>query len=204
MYKNKTVIQIGSHVGDTINDPIFEKVDLSTNLILIEPVEYLFNILKYNYNEKYKNNNFLFINKAVSNFIGKIEMTIPSQKNNFLELPFYASQLSSINPYHVKLHLPNIITEKIEVETTTLNNIVDEFKIKEIELLHIDTEGHDYEILMNYNFKIKPKTIIFEHKHSDGFLKNGIRLKTILNRLYSINYKLTYKNEEDITMVLIE
>ena len=30
---NKTIIQIGSHVGNTINDPIFEMADENTNLM---------------------------------------------------------------------------------------------------------------------------------------------------------------------------
>ena len=49
MYKNKTIIQVGSHVGKSKNDPIFNYVDESTKLILIEPVPYLFNKLKYHY-----------------------------------------------------------------------------------------------------------------------------------------------------------
>ena len=41
MYKNKTIIQIGSHVGNTINDPIFKDIDNTTNLILVELDFYL-------------------------------------------------------------------------------------------------------------------------------------------------------------------
>jgi hypothetical protein len=44
---NKTIIQIGSHVGNTCNDPIFNIVDNDTNLILVEPVPYLFEQLNY-------------------------------------------------------------------------------------------------------------------------------------------------------------
>jgi len=204
MYKNKTIIQIGSHIGNTINDPIFEKVDLSTNLILVEPVEYLFTMLKNNYNQRYKNNKFIFINKAVSDYIGTIKMTIVSENNDFSQLPFYASQLSSINNEHAINHIPNIITENIQVETTTLNQIVQELNINEIELLHLDTEGHEYEILMDYNFKIKPKYIIFEYKHTDGFLTTGIKLQIILAKLTSLNYKIINKNDEDITMILLK
>lgn len=82
---NKTIIQIGSHVGNTCNDPIFNTInDNNTKLILVEPVPYLFEELKKNYREKYPNNkNIFFINKAISNFIGEIEMTIPSEKMIF-------------------------------------------------------------------------------------------------------------------------
>ena len=180
---NKTIIQIGSHVGNTCNDPIFNIVDNNTKLILVEPVPFLFRYLKINYNEKFGiNKNIFFINKAVSNFIGEIEMTIPSEKNDFQNLPNYASQLASVNPDHATGHISDLLVEKIRVETTTLNEIVKEYNIKQIDLLHTDTEGHDYTILMNYNFEIKPKKIMFEHKHY---------LKPILNiQNYQIDYCL--------------
>ena len=113
---NKTIIQIGSHVGNTWNDPIFNIVDNNTKLILVEPVSFLFEQLKNNYNNKFENNhNIIFINKAVSNFIGEIEMTIPSDKNDFSKLPLWASQLASVNNDHALEHISNLLVEKIHV-----------------------------------------------------------------------------------------
>ena len=45
MLRNDSVIiQIGAHVGNTRNDPLFQNVDNSTKLILVEPVPlYLIN-----------------------------------------------------------------------------------------------------------------------------------------------------------------
>jgi FkbM family methyltransferase len=207
---SKTIIQIGSHVGNTINDPVFNIVDNNTKLILVEPVPYLFKQLKNNYSKKFENNgnngnngsnqnngNIIFINKAVSNYIGEIEMTIPSEKNDFSKFPFWASQLSSVNSDHVSNHINKLITEKIYVETTTINEIVKEYDIQHIDLLHTDTEGHDYTILMNYNFKIKPKKIIFEHKHMDGFLRIGSKYYELSNKLISLGYKKIEQNDED-------
>lgn len=203
MYKNKTIIQVGSHIGNTINDPIFKDIDNTTKLILVEPVPFLFNILKNNYIKKLKDiSNVVFINKAVSNFIGTIELTVPSLKNDFRKLPFWASQLASINSTHATDHIKGLITEKIKVPTTTINSIIKENKITEIELLHTDTEGHDYEILMNYDFSIKPKKIMFEHKHMDGFLKVGNRYIILIKRLKSLGYILVSRDTEDTVMVL--
>jgi FkbM family methyltransferase len=200
---NNTIIQIGSHIGNTCNDPIFNIVDNNTAIILVEPVPFLFEQLKYNYKAKFINTqNIIFINKAVSDFIGEIEMTIPSEKNNFSTLPFWASQLASVNPYHALGHINNLLVEKITVKTTTLNEIVKEYNIKQIDLLHTDTEGHDYTILMNYNFEIKPKKIIFEHKHMDGLFNVGIKYTELTNRLLSLGYKKIYKDSEDTTFQL--
>ena len=200
---SKTIIQIGSHIGNTSNDPIFNIVDNNTKLILVEPVPFLFNLLKYNYNKKFVNNeNIFFINKAASDFIGHIEMTIASPQNDFTQLPPWASQLSSVNPYHATGHINNLIVEKISVETTTINEIVKEYNITHIDLLHTDTEGHDYTILMNYNFEIKPKKIMFEHKHMDGLFTVGIKYTELSNKLIELGYKKTHQNSEDTTFEL--
>ena len=200
---NKTIIQIGSHIGNTVNDPIFNSVNNNTTLILVEPVPYLFNILKNNYKSKFVDNqNIYFINKAVSNFIGEIEMTIPSEKNEFHLLPFWASQLASINPDHATGHIHQLLVEKINVKTTTLNEIVKEYNITHIDLLHTDTEGHDYTILMDYNFEIKPNMIMFEHKHMDGLFTVGIKYIELSNKLLSLGYKKIGQNSEDTTFQL--
>jgi FkbM family methyltransferase len=201
---SKTIIQIGSHVGNTWNDPIFNIVDNDTKLILVEPVPFLFEQLKYNYNQKFKNNhNIIFINKAVSNFIGQIEMTIPSEKNDFSKFPAWASQLASVNKDHALGHISHLLVDKINVHTTTINQIVLDFNINHIDLLHTDTEGHDYTILMDYNFFIKPTQIIFEHKHMDGLFTYGIKYHELSNKLISLGYYKTLHNEDDSTFLLI-
>jgi FkbM family methyltransferase len=202
--RNKTVIQIGSHIGNTKNDPLFASVDETTRLILVEPVPYLFEELKKNYERKMNGatNNIVFINKAVSNFIGEIELTIVSPKNDFDKFPPWASQLSSINTTHIKSHLPNLMMETRKVPTTTLDAIIAENGITEIELLQTDTEGHDYVILMNYTYNVKPKRIMFEHKHMDGTFLTGEHYSECLAFLQGMNYKMLYQDTEDTLMEL--
>lgn len=203
MYKNNTIIQIGSHEGETINDPIFSNVDNSTRLILVEPVPYIFEKLKQNYNRKYsENKNIIFINKAVSDCIGEIKMTIPSEKNDYTKLPYWASQLGSINPTHALEHINNLLVEEIIVQTTTINEIVKEYDIKEIDMLHTDTEGHDYTILMNYDFSIKPKKVMFEHKHIDGLCNVGKKYEELSKKLESMGYMKETHDYEDTVYVL--
>jgi FkbM family methyltransferase len=203
MYNNKTIIQIGAHIGNTQNDPIFNKIDKTTRLILVEPVPYLFKQLKQNYKKK-NIDKIILINKAASNYIGDLELTIPSQKNDFSKFPHWASQLSSVNETHVTDHIKDLITEKISVKTTTIDEIIKENNITEIELLHTDTEGHDYEIIMNYSFNIKPKKILFEHKHMDGVSsKVGKRYESLVNKLKSLNYKFKYQNQDDTMFELL-
>lgn len=204
MYTNKTIIQIGSHEGATSNDPIFNLVDNSTRLFLVEPVPYLFSRLQKNYKDRFGDvSKIVFINKAVSNFIGEIEMTVPSENNDFSRLPFWASQLGSINAGHATGHLPGLMVEKIVVKTTTVNEIVREYNIDEIELLHTDTEGHDYNILMSYDFCVKPKKIMFEHKHIDGLFRVGEKYRELSDRLVSLGYSKVFQDTEDTTYNLM-
>ena len=196
MYSNKTVVQIGSHVGDSSNDPIYTKIDSTTRLILVEPVPYIFEQLCQNYASR-DTGNITFINKAVSNSVGDTTMTIPSKCNDFSKFPMWASQLSSSTPSHVSCHLPELITECIVVETTTIDEIIKEHNITTIDLLHTDTEGHDYDILNSYSFSIKPYAILFEHKHMDGTCIVGKRYRRLCNILKSLGYIFKYKTEED-------
>lgn len=195
MYANTCVIQIGSHVGNTTNDPIFKQIDPTTILIVVEPVPYLFRQLVHNYSSR--SSNVIFLNKAVSNFIGEMELTIPSEKNDFSLFHPCASQLSSVNPYHAIGHFPNLLVETIKVPTTTIDAILDEYAIHEIDLLHTDTEGHDYTILMNYSFRIKPLQVLFEHKHMDGLFTVGKNYQELSEKLISLGYVKLYQNMED-------
>ena len=197
MYSNKCIIQIGSHVGNTPNDPIFNIIDHTTKLIVVEPVPYLFHQLVKNYSSRFDNSNIVFINKAVSNYVGEIELTIPSERNDFSNLYPYASQLSSVNPYHVKAHFPNLLVETIKVPATTIDAILDEYAIREIDVLHTDTEGHDYTILMNYSFRIKPLLVLFEHTHMDGIFTVGKNYEELSDRLISLGYVKMWQKEED-------
>ncbi len=55
---------------------------------------------------------------------------------------------------------------------------------------------------MNYSFKIKPKKIMFEHKHMDGLFTTGIKFDELSNRLLSFGYKKIEQNSEDTTFQL--
>jgi FkbM family methyltransferase len=177
----KNFIHIGANVGKCFHEPetfqLFDIVSVHDHCVFVEPVPYLFKQLKENYNETYPGNNFIFLNKAVSNTIGETEMTIISEENDFENLPYWVNMISSINPDYGDKHLlpidpsqtneniPPLIKEQIIVPTTTLNEIIKEAHMTEIDILIVDAEGHDFEILIAYDFSILPKRIIFEHCH---------------------------------------
>lgn len=199
----RTIIQIGSHIGNTHNDPIFGDVNEKDALYLVEPVPYLFNALLENYSKKLSNtSNVVFLNMAVSDFDGETDITIPSMRNNFTTLPWWATQLASLNPTHIDHELPQMLTDIIKVKTITLDSIISKYNITNIDLLHTDTEGHDYTILNSYSFKIKPHRIMFEHKHMDGPGKCGEKYVKLCNKLMSMGYILHKRYGEDTEFIL--
>jgi hypothetical protein len=86
-----------------------------------------------------------------------------------------------------------------------LEDIVKTYEITELDLLFIDTEGHDYEILSALDLNIiKPKKIIFEHKHMEGTnLPIGEKYDKLINKFNDFGYKIFNKGLEDTELHLI-
>ena len=201
--KQKYIIQVGAHIGNTSNDFIIRNIIDDIQYILFEPVPYLFNELCKNYKGK---KNVRLINMAISDYNGSLTLYIPSEKNDFSKLVSWASQLASTNENHIKTFVPNCIVEKIEVQCKTLNTIIEEYKIENLEAIYTDTEGHDYDILMDLDLiKHKPERIIFENKHMDGpkhqLNKNDCpKYNYLLNHFYKNGYEFVSETSEDTTI----
>ena len=63
----------------------------------------------------------------------------------------------------------------------SLNKLFQKNNVRDITLLHIDTEGYDWEILSQLNLDdVKPKVILIEYKHL-----NKIEKRSLINFLKS-------------------
>ena len=196
-------LQIGAHVGMTPNDHLFGQYMENKHLILIEPVPYLFNVLKENYRLRAEVNTIEFYNIAISDHDGSLNLYVPSATNDFSRYPFWASQLASTNPEHIKTHLPDLQVEQIKVVCTSLNSLVRMKNITSIDILYIDTEGHDYDILMAFDLSlVKPKSIQFENKHMDGVFRKGSKYQALVAHLEVHGYKVVTEGVEDTLMSL--
>ena len=58
--------------------------------------------------------------------------------------------------------------EEIEVQAMRLDCFLDDNGIDRIDFMKIDVEGHELNILENYNWSVKPAVIKIEHKHLPG------------------------------------
>lgn len=214
---SKTIIQIGACRGDEKNDSISSYVKHNTRFHAFEPVPELHQSLVGNYTRRFPKNKFKLNRMAVGSKNGTIDMYVPVIGNELL--PWFTDQLASSNEDHIKKHFENLSViahtrsaveqeqienlqhikiEKLSVPCVKLDSYIEQNQISEIELLSVDTEGSDYDILMAFDFKIKPKYLIFEKKHIDGPLVSGrTRHKELHARLDKLGYQFRKSNGED-------
>jgi FkbM family methyltransferase len=199
-------VQIGAHVGTTKNDRLCKacgRLKKRSRGILVEPVPYLFKRLVRNY-AKYTN--FIFLNEAVSSKLGKLKLYVPSEGNDFGKYEYWADQIASASPDHIPAHvsqfgLESMKTEKMEVECTTINEIIDRYCISRLGCLVVDTEGHDYQILKILDFsKVKPQVVMFENKHMDGPFRRRGKYRKLLAYFKSNGYRIRTEGVENTIM----
>ena len=206
--KDVFFIQVGSNDGFQ-NDPIhkFIKKD-KWNGVMIEPQQKAFSIL----NRIYKKDNITVLNKAIDSI---------NQKRKLYKLSFsdarWAAGLSSFNKSHLENMIRNgslssiIKKENIKppenlddyitfelVDCINFETLIATNKIQKIDLIHIDTEGYDFQIIKNIDLKkTQPKLIIFERTHlSDSDYKNCESL------LVSNGYKLTEYSADTVAELI--
>lgn len=206
-------LQVGSHVGKTDKDPLFNKITAGTNMniILIEPMVELFNKLVVNYSHKSHNNNIQFMNIAVSNHDGVLDLykyPPPDSKTSWFSAqkqPIWRDQLTSVHREHLESHgFADAPVNKVTVPCKTLNTIISENNITSIDNLFTDTEGHDYDILMDMDLSIvKPKNILFESIHTDGSHKKGSNYRTLLDKFTTNGYTIISENGADTLVSLL-
>jgi hypothetical protein len=135
-------------------------------------------------------------------------MYVPSKDCNYLNLPYWISQLGSVTNEHFINHqiierFPDFKIEKINVKCNSLNTLIKEYNISSIDNLLVDTEGHDYTILRALDLThIKPKNIVFEHKYMDGTYKRGINFIDLTNYFFSNGYKFVKEDYDDFYLTL--
>lgn len=160
-------IQIGSNDGKT-GDPIYRFVKkYQWQGILVEPVNYLFQKLKDTYHNSKR---LIFENVAIDEKDG-YKTFYRIEQNNEPNNPYWYDQLGSFNKEVVLKHrnlVPNFDKHFIseQIPTASFTSLLQKHKVQRIDLLHIDTEGYDYNIIKLIPFSsLKPRMILYEHKH---------------------------------------
>lgn len=165
-------VQVGSNDGQG-GDPLHRLIMANAHWsgIFIEPVKFLFARLQQNYQGSAR---FTFENVAIGieNGVKKFYYVSDAARTAFGdELPFWFDQLGSFNKEHIIKYLdkvaPYIIEE--ELECITLPNLLARNQVQTVDLVHIDTEGFDYQVLKQVDLgRYHPTIILYEHQHLTG------------------------------------
>jgi len=160
------VIQIGANDG-IAGDPLGEAFsETRWSGLLVEPVPHLYEALVARYRDRPA---VRLERAAISTQDGEAPLYrlrhIPGQT------PEWFAQLATLNRDVLLKHrssIPELDQLLIEerVPTLRLETLLARQAVSKIDLLVIDTEGHDYEILRMLDFtRFRPVLVMFEHQH---------------------------------------
>lgn len=96
------------------------------------------------------------------------------------DVPTWYDQLGGFSRDHIVKHLspriiPFIRSQQVSIEALT--TILTRNRVTHVDFLHIDTEGHDLEVLKSLDFaQFKPESIYIEHKHLSEAHRKDLRL----------------------------
>ena len=178
-------MDVGAHRGAYTD--LFLKYFKNLKAYLFEPQKKIFNFIKKKHQHS---KNIKCFNIAISNK--------NSSKVLFINEHGLTSSLSVLNSKNKYLKykailfgrkLKGMIKDEIIVKTATLNQIIIKNKLPNIDLLKIDTEGHELEVLLGIGKNIKKIKYILVEIHNDTIYKN-YNPKKIHNFLIKNNFSL--------------
>lgn len=197
-------IQIGANDGVSF-DPIHDLIKENRwNGILVEPLGDYMVLLKANYKD-FVGLSFEQVAITPDPTFTEIHRIDPvAIKNNIL--PKWAQGVSSLCPDRNVLgkanggaNIDDSLYELIKQHTIketiipmSFDSLLDKYDVKKIDLLQIDTEGHDYQVIRSINFdKIKPSII-----HAEFYNLPLSEQQDLLNLLNKEGYKVHYARKD--------
>ena len=191
--KNATLFDVGAHHGETLDN--FIKYFNFSSIHSFEASAKNFKTLK-NKLKKYEDNR-IFLNNfglSDSNKSFKIKQFQESSSTTLSKVN-HDSKYFKRKIKVLGLKENKKIYENSDVKLNQLDNYCEKKKINKIDLLKIDTEGHEYFVIKgSTNTLSKIKYIYFEH-HYDDMLIKGYTYSDIHDLLKKYNFVKVYKSK---------
>ncbi len=169
-FPEATFVQIGSNDGQK-HDPIHHSIVAGGwRGVLVEPVPYVFERLAANYAN---NDRVALANIAIADHESTQPFYYIAQANSdeLGDLPRWYDELGSFNKDVVLKHVDQIRDLEsrlrvMDVRCSTFDKLCCENDIPSPDLVHMDTEGFDFNIIKTIDFsRYLPALLIYEHKH---------------------------------------
>ena len=196
---SKYFLDIGAYMG-TYSDLILKNFE-NCKILMFEPQKNIFEKIKIKYGHK---KNIKIYNCAISD-----KSTFKDIYINQHDLTSSLSTLDVENNKYLQLKAklfgttgPGMILKKTKVKTKKLSEIIKSQKIKKIDLVKIDTEGHEFEVLKGMGQSIKNiKYILVEFHNDEIYLSyNPRKIHSYLiknNFVLKATYKFPFTTWED-------
>jgi FkbM family methyltransferase len=187
-FRLNTFIDVGAFKGK-YSDLVL-KIEKNCRIIMIEPQSKYFNFLK----TKFANNNRAEVLKMAFSS-KKINLNLKINKH---EITSTFSQFNKANKYlNLKAilfssKLENMTKNEEKIEAFPLDEIFEKKKLQYVDLIKIDTEGHEYEVLTGVSNNIQKIGCLLVEFHNDNIYEN-YSSKKIHNFLIENNFKLLKK-----------
>ena len=166
-------VQVGSNDAG-YGDPLFDRVAAHDGWrgLLVEPVPSVHERLRRRYGElPDAAARFRFEQAAVTTEDGTrtFHHVDPAAADDpDLDLPVWWDQLSGFDRGHIVRMLPQVepYVRAQPLPCVSFASLCAKHGIEGFDLLHIDTEGHDWSILRQVDLaRHRPQVVVFEHKH---------------------------------------
>jgi FkbM family methyltransferase len=167
--KGPLIFDVGANKGQSIE--FFLKIYPSATIYAFEPNYKLFQKLKERFSHL---PNVHLINKGVSNQNGKLALkeTVTDETSTFEELN-YDSEYLKMKSKVLGVSPENVIVDTYEVEVITLGSFIAEYKIEKIDVIKIDTKGHELKCLQGLfsgNNEVNLDILQLEYHRDDMYL----------------------------------
>jgi len=177
---------VGSHMG-TYSDLILGEFS-NCKTYMFEPQFHIFKKIK----KKYKNqNNVKIFNFAISNKLGKKKFNINKHDltSSLTSLDFKNNRYLQLKARLFGTNSSGMVLQKKNIQTKKLSQFIKSKKIRIIDLVKVDTEGHELEVLEGLGKDIKNIRYILIEFHNDKIYLS-YKPKKIHNLLINNNFEL--------------
>lgn len=186
-----TLVKVGANDG-VQGDPLCQLIRQNPQwtILFIEPIKGIYERLVRRYSVE---GVYSFENVAIAEKQGrrKIYYVSDAVKLAIPEVPFWYDQLGSFDRNHILKHgsafEPFIATDDVQCET--LPAVLEKHGLTSaVDLVHIDTEGYDFEVLKQVDLSNGgPRAILYEHKHLSGSDRKAAE-KLLLTSGYAVKW----------------
>lgn len=169
-YPEAFFIEVGSNDGEQHDHLRPFILELPWEGIMVEPVPYVFERLRRNYARLGR---VALENVAIADHDGELEFHYlrESSEHERRDLPDWYDGIGSLSRERVLSHAPHVANlegrlVREDLPCLTFESLCRKHAVGRIDLLLIDTEGHDWEIIRDIDLDARrPRLLIYEHFH---------------------------------------